>query len=301
MKIKPLIIALSVALALPLLSGHPLAMAEGAKPPPMSKVSKESIESRIDNLTRLVTASSGAKRIKDSGKEAAMAQRDHAEELLNNATALFNDGDYTEANRLLGQVTVEMFKAIRMVGDEEATNRKKKSDFEARAASVDILVKALERIAKEKGREAKMAATFADIEAEVTEARGLMANGDMDGARKMMDTAYVQAKTAVDSLRDGDTLVRSLNFATKEEEYHYELDRNDTHKMLVKVLLEEKISKSPYIKKNVETFTAKAEALRLQAEGEAGNAGFAQAVELLEQSTKELVRAIRSAGVYIPG
>ena len=39
-------------------------------------------------------------------------------------------------------------------------------------------------------------------------------------------------------MRSGDTLVRSLNFASKEEEYRYEIDRNDTHQMLIKVLVE---------------------------------------------------------------
>jgi hypothetical protein len=41
--------------------------------------------------------------------------------------------------------------------------------------------------------------------------------------------------------------------------------------------------------------------LREDAESAAGEEQYEEAIELLEESTKELIRAIRSAGVYIPG
>jgi hypothetical protein len=41
--------------------------------------------------------------------------------------------------------------------------------------------------------------------------------------------------------------------------------------------------------------------LREQAEGYAGNKEYETAIDTMEESTRELVRAIRSAGVYIPG
>ena len=50
-----------------------------------------------------------------------------------------------------------------------------------------------------------------------------------------------------------------------------------------------------------ETFINKAVALREDAESAAGQKKYEEAIELLEESTKELIRAIRSAGVYIPG
>ena len=50
-----------------------------------------------------------------------------------------------------------------------------------------------------------------------------------------------------------------------------------------------------------ETFINKAVVLREDAESAAGKKKYEEAIELLEESTKELIRAIRSAGVYIPG
>ena len=98
----------------------------------------------------------------------------------------------------------------------------------------------------------------------------------------------------------GDTLVRELNFETPEDEYLYELDRNETHRMLVEVLLAEKMQASP-MRKTADGFIAQAGELRKQAEEAAGKKKFEEAIDLLEASTKEFIRAIRSAGVYIPG
>ena len=47
--------------------------------------------------------------------------------------------------------------------------------------------------------------------------------------------------------------------------------------------------------------TEQAAALRVNAEAMAKRKDFESGIKLLEDSTKELVRAIRSAGVYIPG
>ena len=104
----------------------------------------------------------------------------------------------------------------------------------------------------------------------------------------------------IESNRSGQTLVRSLKFASKAEEYLYEIDRNDTHSMLVGLLVGEK-KKSDATKQKIVDYVAEASLLRQQAEAYASENAHEQAIELLEQSTRQLVRAIRSAGIYIPG
>ena len=138
------------------------------------------------------------------------------------------------------------------------------------------------------------------VSAEISEADALMQAGKPDEAMAALDDAYETIKVSLESLRGGDTLVRELNFETKEDEYKYELDRNDTHQMLIKVLLAEKMANSP-MRASAEKFIGQAEELRSQAESAADKKKFEDAIGLLEQSTKELIRAIRSAGVYIPG
>jgi hypothetical protein len=92
-----------------------------------------------------------------------------------------------------------------------------------------------------------------------------------------------------------------LNFASSEEEYHYEVDRNDTHRMLVDVLLKEKMNTNWGIEAMVNKFMESADKLRARADEQASDGEYENAIGTMEESTKEIVRAIRSAGIYIPG
>ena len=138
--------------------------------------------------------------------------------------------------------------------------------------------------------------TAAAIDALLGEAQAFAVRGELAAATGALERAYLVAKAAIGSMRSGDTLVRSLDFASKEEEYRYELDRNDTHRMLLTMLVAD-----PAKAERAKAGAARAQSLRDAALGRAGAGAWAEAVGLLEESTRELVRAIRGAGVYIPG
>lgn len=177
----------------------------------------------------------------------------------------------------------------------ESAAQKQRRDFDSRLASVRALQEALQRIAKEKNATARIAQT----DRKITELMGdaeRQAARDLPGARAKLDDAYLNAKLGVESLRHGETLVRSLNFASKEEEFRYEVDRNDAHLLLIKLLLEEKANDA-----RVTDFVERAKALRQEGDALAARGDHAKAVERLEGSTRELQRAIRNAGVLIPG
>jgi hypothetical protein len=70
--------------------------------------------------------------------------------------------------------------------------------------------------------------------------------------------------------------------------------------MLVRVLLQDK-QQAPAGEAAVAAFVERARGLRTRAEEVARRGEHAAAVRLLEDSTGELVKAIRGAGVYIPG
>ena len=69
--------------------------------------------------------------------------------------------------------------------------------------------------------------------------------------------------------------------------------------MLVKVFAEDRITDQS-TRKRVAEFVKSANGLRMQAEALGNMEAFEAAIGLLESSTKELVKAIRSAGLYIP-
>lgn len=268
--------------------------------PPQPQTTPQAVESRIGNLERLIKHSAGAQRIASTPNAEAKRLREEAGSHLEAAQRLHADGDNVGASVELDQATQKMFAAVRAAGPGEAGVQKQREDYENRYESTKVLLSALQRIADEKGQQQRYAGETRGIQMRMEAAQRMAEKGNMESARAEIDKAYEAAKHAVETLRQGDTLVRSLNFATKEEEYRYELDRNDTHKMLVTELLNDRLL-NDRAQKIVDELVAKAEGLRAKAEKQAAEGAFEAAIESLETATKELVRAIRSAGVYIPG
>lgn len=264
------------------------------------QVDRAQLEVRFRSVGTLLEQSSGAKQIESSGDPRALEKRAEAQQVYRAAQEAFAAEDLSKASQLLSQASMIMFQAVRLAAPEQVTAAKKKMDYSARLDTVKAMLDAHKRIAKEKSAGKAAEETNRSIEQSLAEANELAAAGKYAEGRLVLDRAYLIAKASIASLRGGDTLVRSLNFATKEEEYHYEIDRNDTHQMLIQVLLSEKRD-SADINNMVNRYLEKAKVLRAQAEAAAGRKDFAAGIKLLEESTAEVVRAIRNAGIYIPG
>jgi hypothetical protein len=275
------------------------AVAGSASPAPSAPPTREQVERRVTSATFLVEQSSAARQVDSGGNAEAKQRREKARQLLTDARAALAAGDVAQAHKLVDGAARTMMEAVRMSAPDQITAGKERSDFEARLTSTRALLEAQQRIAAEKGAGARNAELMQRIEGMVAEAQKLATAGNLKEARRMLDQAYGASRAAIGGLRGGDTLVRSLNFASKEEEYAYEIDRNDTHKMLVQVLLQDKRSASTDAM--VERALKTADDLRKQAEQQASRKEFDSGVRSLEESTKELVRAIRAAGVFIPG
>ena len=258
------------------------------------------VSSRLVYVERLLTESSAAQKVDASGKAEAIEMKAQAQAHFDEARRLSDSGDGEAAEAELREAIRLMTSAARAANGDTKVTQKQTDDYGTRKESVMALAKAHDRIASEKGQKDMGRALQDKVSADLAVSDELMAQGKGDEARAMLDSAYESVKASLEGLRGGDTLVRELNFETPEDEYLYELDRNDTHRMLVEVLLAEKMQASP-MRKTADGFIAQAGVLRKQAEEAAGKKKFEEAIDLLEASTKEFIRAIRSAGVYIPG
>jgi hypothetical protein len=261
---------------------------------------REQLERKLSSTTTLIESSSGAKQIESSGVANAAAQRTRARELHRQAGEALKAGQLEAAAKLLDDASRAMFEGVRLAAPEQLVERKQRADFDARMESTRALLDAQKRIAVEKSAGPRAGELSKRIEALMAEAADLARGGRLADARRTLDQAYLAVKAAIGTMRDGETVVRSLNFATKEEEYHYEVDRNDTHRMLVQMLLKDKRGGAA-VDTMVEQSVAAAAQLRTQADEQASRRDHETAVKTLEQSTRELVKAIRGAGVYIPG
>jgi len=261
---------------------------------------REQLERKLTSTSTLIESSSGAKQIEAGGSPAAGAQRERARELHRQAAEALKGGQLEPASKLLDDASRAMFEAVRLAAPEQISGPKQRADFDARMESTRALLEAQKRIAAEKSAGPRASELSQRIELLMAEATELVRAGRVADARRTLDQAYLAVKAAIGGMRGGETVVRSLNFASKEEEYRYEIDRNDTHRMLVQVLLKDKRDGAG-VDAMVDQSLAAAAKLRTQAEQQASRKEHDSAVKTLEDSTRELVKAIRSAGVYIPG
>lgn len=262
---------------------------------------RDQLERRVQSIGTLIEASSAARQIESSGVGAARERRDNARLIHREAATAMRAGDLASAARLLDQAAREIMLGVRLAKPEQVTGEKDRIDYENRLESARALLVAQQRITQEKSAGPQAQQATLAIGRQIDEAVAMAASNRMQEARTLIDRAYLTARVSIESLRGGDTLVRSLNFGSKREEFAYEIDRNDTHRMLISVLLADRKDAAGAMPPAMRGFTEKAAALRAQAEVLAQGGDHAGAIKLLEESTRELVRAIRTGGVYIPG
>lgn len=258
------------------------------------------VDPRVNMIHKLLNISSGAIQVISSDNPEVAAEHLKAKKLFSQAKEQFDLGNNVQGSALLDQSAKTMFNAIRMATPAKLGADKLMRDFGARKRTVEALNEAFNRISVEQKLTDIKDKTNKQLQSLIDNADTLMTGGEYELARVELDKAYQLLKVSIESMRGGQTLIRSLEFATTEEEYQYELDRNDSYKILIQLLLDEK-RRSEYTQKMVLKFTQQANLLRTQAEQAALKEQFAQAISLLEQSTQQLTRAIRSAGIYIPG
>ena len=261
---------------------------------------KEQLEKDIKFVHRMVNQSEAAKKIAADSNEQAKSLQQQANQLLQQAQDALKADDTAKANQLLGQAKLIMFQAMRSVGDE-VKSQKQQEDFQRRWESADSLLQAHNRYAKENKLNGDAVKTAQFVEQALAEARRVFEQGERERAHQMVEDAYLSIKLSLTRLRSGQTIVSALHFANKQEEYEYELDRNDTHKMLVQVVLKEKLDANPGLAKLVDMNMKIAADLRDKAHKQAEQGDYETAVETMEQSTGQIIRAIRAAGIYIPG
>lgn len=263
--------------------------------------SYDPLASRISMVRKLIYESSAARQVQNSNNRVAQDKRREAIGFFEQAAA---GGELETRKAQLNQAVATMYESVGLVthsaGGDAGGEEKGQRDYANRKSSLEALLAAHERIMKEKSTPQLHVLLRTEIEEDYDAAESLFAEGRIAEARIRLDRAYETTMLSVEHSRKGETLTRELKFETPEDEYEYELDRNDTHKMLLTVLLEEKL-KDERVQKKVAGFIDAADGHRIIAIDQASKGQYEEAIDSLELSTKELVKAIRGAGVYIPG
>ena len=248
-------------------------------------------------VENLVTKSVSAKRIEDSGDPSAMAALEAARSLVGEAGKALDAGNVEAAdaklNEALGLVNAE----VRRLSETEMTGEHDKRMYERRLNDVRTFLAAYERVAESGASHA--AAQAREIRTRVDKATARAGTGDYSGATEILNEAYTIARGDIREMREGKTLIRSLDFATAEEAYEYELGRNASYFELLRFAIAENNPTGSMLQ-GIERNRSQAEDLRAQAESSASSGKHGDGVKQLAQSTNKLRQAIRMSGLFIP-
>lgn len=261
------------------------------------------ISGEMDELffvKKLLFTSSAALKIKSGDHPGALQEYATALTHYEQALQARKVGDKQAVTANSNKAKLILFTALRLIPNTKRLENKDKQEYKRRNASIKALLKAQQRIFKEKHGDAEPTGDVVQMTTIYENSKKAYAKGDFNMAVKLANATLAALKRNIQRLREGDTLTRSLNFATPNEEYLYEIDRNDTHIMLVAILLKDKMN-DPDTVKRVNANMSKAQDIRSQAEKLAEQGDMKAAIQKLEASTKQIVRAIRAAGIYIPG
>ncbi|MDH5324941.1 MAG: hypothetical protein OEZ68_16015 [Gammaproteobacteria bacterium] len=265
----------------------------------VTNVAADNLGNSIEATERLLVDSVSAKKVNSSHSAEAKEEQKKALDLLQQAKAAHQKGDSNTAKEKLTQAKRQFFAAIRLVGNGVVKNGKQRK-YDHLHKSVNALLGALHEVSTQKKSQKHTRDVEQRAKDSLKQSQDLVKSGRMDEAISTIEKAYLSIKLTIKGLRDGETLVRELHFANVEEEYRYEVNRNKTHRVLVDILLTEKL-KDPKFVKLMEKPLQMSEQLKQEAQQLADKGDYESALKTLEHSTAQIVRAIRAAGIYIPG
>ncbi|OUS26580.1 hypothetical protein A9Q98_10455 [Thalassotalea sp. 42_200_T64] len=241
--------------------------------------------------------------------------------LTNQSELLVTQGKLQEARQPLNRALVKIKIAINAIkgtppqdppkktieqqADEESASEfvlnKRKDDIDKQKSTIDALMQALIRIGEDKQQQQMVKQVAEQVSKWSQQSDKLVEQKKLIQARQFLDQSLVEIKTAIGALRENETLVRSLNFSTKKEEYAYELDRFNTYQMLLQMLVLPKPDLTSIQREQIQLWSREAKVQLEMAKLQAQNGQYKQAVDTLEAAAQILLKAIRRGGVYLPG
>ncbi len=249
---------------------------------------------------RLLNESSAAKGVLASNDTEVKNLHSKAMEFYQQAVKADANGEKETRDQALLQAKTALFKAAQLVKKVPELNERSHSLYQRRVQSADALLNAHKRIREELNAGTEVEALENKAITDIAAANASFQKDDLPAATRLIDQALSALKGSLISLRNGTTLVRTLHFDSPKEEYEYELGRNQSHTLLINILLQkEPLPKNTKRRFDKDINTAKE--LRQQAETQAAREEYEVAIKTLKESTRHIVRAIRIARAYIPG
>lgn len=248
---------------------------------------------KLDYAEGVIMRSKSAVRIEQSDNEEAKAKLQEARDKYKAARQAQTDGDFAQseqlANTAIRLVTSAAMKVPNKVDDGAVQKRR----YKELLAQIDTY-RNWEHQSSELDAETQVEMDNAILEIE--KAANYAAKDDYTKANEFLSMALnVVIKVKNSSLKER-TFSYDLNFETPIDEYKYELSRNDDYLRLIPIAITQK-QPSAGIQSLMERYVEKAKVKRHDAETQFEEKTFEQAVKTMQESSKDLMSALKIAGV----
>ena len=271
-----------------------------AQEKPRVPLAAETVRQKATLLENLTTDSVSARTIGQSGDAAAKMALAEARQLITEAKGHLGKGELAQADAKLNTALELVNAQTKKVSKGRIDGEHAVAAYDKRIKSVRAFIEAYERVARQEQASSTGKGRGAHFLAQVDAATAAAQRSDYDQANSILKSVYLDITKQLKEWRDGHTLVKSLNFATQKDEYIYEIDRNDSHIMLLK-LAQQDLPPLPGAGNYIVGLREEAKKLRDRSEQAANSGDYKSAIDLLEQSTSRLLNAIRMSGLFVPG
>ncbi|MBK6999308.1 MAG: hypothetical protein IPH35_04850 [Rhodoferax sp.] len=235
------------------------------------------------------------------------ALTNNSRRLLGQAREAMNNAKWDEAARLLDEALKAASSASRKIspdgsgggsggsGLSEAALQKSLADKAQQVATYRASLVDMTRDPKQ-GVAARQ--LLARLDVLLSEAKQLSDGGRLSEANKKMAAAYKLTVEEIAKLRAGQEVVLSLTFETPADEYAYEQRRFDSNLTLVEMMVAE--GRAEGQKRGlVNGFVTEGQRLKTLAHADAEAKRHKAAVELMEQASGQLNKALQSMGLPV--
>jgi tetratricopeptide (TPR) repeat protein len=204
----------------------------------------------------------------------------------------------------LDNAELSLDEALRLVGElargsRNTTTSQLRERYDQLVEGVEALRVAFVEVVREKGKEALLALDPADIDRIIQDAANEAQGGRYEIANALLASAFEQTSIALARVRAHETLEHRLVFRTPEEEYGYERDSYRSSEMLLRMAIAEKKPQQKRMKQ-IHSHVDAASKLEAEAQRHASRGDFVAATQRQEAAVRELTRALREAGLFIP-
>ena len=255
-----------------------------------------SVYNKVSLLGWLVNDSPTSKRIEESKDDVNRQVLQRAREMWEQAVEHSERNEYDLAEVHISEGLKLMSRVSRKVKDEDRLKQARIDLYQQVKNHVGMFIAAFDRIAEEKDEEhIKSVLDRAKFDAVLSSAENMYTNGDLISANELMKQASDMVDNALSDARRNEVLLHELKFESLEEEYNYEVSRNDSYIKLID-LIQKKSETSQAEIAFVQNLIDENAQLREQAEELANEGDIEKGIAVLEKGTDKLTRALRISG-----